>query len=79
LPACAKIWSIGWIVRLQLDRVVTCMRQNHSIELRYVDAAVSLIAARCAAPESGGRMIDAMLTNTLLPQVGRSGSGYSFE
>jgi ATP-dependent Clp protease ATP-binding subunit ClpA len=43
------------------------------------DAAVSLIAARCAEPESGGRMIDAMLTNTLLPQVGRSGSGYSFE
>jgi type VI secretion system protein VasG len=62
---------LGRIVRLQLDRVVTRMRQNHSIELCYDDAVVSLIASRCTEPESGGRMIDAILTNTLLPQVGR--------
>jgi type VI secretion system protein VasG len=62
---------LGRIVRLQLDRVVTRMRQNHSIELFYDDAVVSLIAARCTEPESGGRMIDAILTNTLLPQIGR--------
>jgi type VI secretion system protein VasG len=30
---------------------------------------VELIAARCTEPESGGRMIDSILTNTLLPQI----------
>jgi len=62
---------LGRIVRLQLDRVVARMQQNHSIELRYDDAVVSMIASRCTEPESGGRMIDAILTNTLLPQLGR--------
>jgi type VI secretion system protein VasG len=30
---------------------------------------VKLIAARCTEPESGGRMIDAILTNTVLPRI----------
>jgi type VI secretion system protein VasG len=32
---------------------------------------VKLISARCTEPESGGRMIDAILTNTVLPQLSR--------
>ncbi len=59
------------IIRLQLDRVVARIRQNHGAELRYGDDVVGLIASRCTEPESGGRMIDAILTNTLLPQVSR--------
>jgi type VI secretion system protein VasG len=59
------------IIRLQLDRVVARIRQNHAAELRYDDEVVRLIAARCTEPESGGRMIDAILTNTLLPRVSR--------
>ncbi len=59
------------IIRLQLDRVVARIRQNHAAALRYDEDVVRLIAARCAEPESGGRMIDAILTNTLLPQVSR--------
>jgi len=62
---------LGSIVRLQLDRIVARTRRNHSVDLNYDDAVVSLIASRCTEPESGGRMIDAILTNTLLPQVGR--------
>jgi type VI secretion system protein VasG len=30
---------------------------------------VKLIASRCNEPESGGRMIDAILTNTMLPAI----------
>jgi type VI secretion system protein VasG len=30
---------------------------------------VALIASRCTEVESGGRMIDAILTNTLLPAI----------
>jgi type VI secretion system protein VasG len=59
------------IVRLQLDRVVARTRQNQAVELSYDDGEVGLIASRCTEPESGGRMIDAILTNTLLPQIGR--------
>jgi type VI secretion system protein VasG len=62
---------LGRIVRLQLDRIVDRTRRNHAVELNYDAAVVSLIASRCTEPESGGRMIDAILTNTLLPQVGR--------
>jgi type VI secretion system protein VasG len=62
---------LGRIVRLQLDRIVARTRDNHAVDLAYDDAVVSLIASRCTEPESGGRMIDAILTNTLLPQVGR--------
>ncbi len=59
------------IIRLQLDRIVARIRQNHGAELRYDDDVVRLIASRCTEPESGGRMIDAILTNTLLPQISR--------
>jgi type VI secretion system protein VasG len=59
------------IVRLQLDRVVARTRQSQAVEVSYDDTVVRLIASRCTEPESGGRMIDAILTNTLLPQMGR--------
>jgi type VI secretion system protein VasG len=59
------------IIRLQLDRVVARIRLNHGAELHYGDDVVRLIASRCTEPESGGRMIDAILTNTLLPRISR--------
>ncbi|PZN33587.1 MAG: type VI secretion system ATPase TssH, partial [Proteobacteria bacterium] len=62
---------LGRIIRLQLDRVVARVRARHEITLEYDEQVVELIASRCTEPESGGRMIDAILTNTLLPQVSR--------
>ena len=32
---------------------------------------VDLIASRCTELESGGRMVDAILTQTLLPEISR--------
>jgi type VI secretion system protein VasG len=60
---------LGKIIRLQLGRVVSRVKQNHSIDLNYSEDVVKLIASRCTEPESGGRMIDAILTNTLLPTI----------
>jgi type VI secretion system protein VasG len=60
------------IIRLQLDRVVARVKTRHDIALSYDDEVVKLIASRCTEPESGGRMIDAILTNTLLAQISRS-------
>ena len=62
---------LGQIIRLQLNRVVARIGQNHGTALTYDDNVVKLIAARCSEPESGGRMIDAILTNALLPAISR--------
>lgn len=61
--------TIGQIIRLQLNRVVKRIKENHEIELTYSDAVVDLIASRCQELESGGRMIDAIITNNILPEL----------
>jgi type VI secretion system protein VasG len=60
---------IGAIARLQLGRIQRRIRDNHKVPFSYDDAVVKLIASRCTEVESGGRMIDAILTNTLLPAI----------
>jgi len=60
---------IGNIARLQLGRVAKRIQQSHRIPFTYDDAVVKLIVSRCTELESGGRMIDAVLTNTLLPRM----------
>ncbi len=60
---------MGDIIRLQLNRVVSRIAERHKVAMSYDDGAVALIASRCNEPESGGRMIDAILTNTMLPAL----------
>lgn len=60
---------IGAIARLQLARIEERVRANHRIPFTYDDSVVKLIASRCTELESGGRMIDAILTNTMLPRI----------
>jgi type VI secretion system protein VasG len=60
---------MGDIIRLQLGRIATRIDEHHKVPFTYDDAVVSLIASRCNEPESGGRMIDAILTNTMLPAI----------
>lgn len=57
------------IVGLQLDRIVRRVRDNHDIALDYDQAVVEHIVVRCTEVASGGRMIDAILTNTMLPAM----------
>jgi type VI secretion system protein VasG len=59
------------IIRLQLGRVARRIEENHRIDLSYTDGVVDLIGARCAEVESGARVVDAILTNTLLPEISR--------
>jgi len=59
------------IIRLQLSRIERRMLENHQAAFVYDDAVVDLIAARCTELESGGRMVDAILTQTLLPEISR--------
>jgi len=60
---------LGNIVRLQLSRIRRRIAENHRIPFEYDDAAIKLIISRCTELESGGRMIDAILTNTVLPRI----------
>jgi len=62
---------LATIIRLQLDRVVRRISDNHRAVLSYDDAVVDLIAKRCAEVESGARVVDAILTNTVLPAISR--------
>lgn len=57
------------IVRLQLNRIVKRIKENHEIDFIYGDDVVDLIVSRCNEVASGGRLIDAILTNTMLPEV----------
>jgi type VI secretion system protein VasG len=57
------------IIRLQLGQIGIRLRQTRGIDFAYDDAVVALVAARCREVESGGRMIDAILTNALLPGI----------
>jgi type VI secretion system protein VasG len=60
---------LAGIVRIQLDRVRRRIAENHGIEFDYKPEVVDLIVSRCNEVASGGRMIDAILTNTMLPQM----------
>jgi type VI secretion system protein VasG len=60
---------IGNIARLQLNRIQKRIAGNHKIPFTYDDAVVKLVVSRCTELESGGRMIDAVLTNTMLPHI----------
>jgi type VI secretion system protein VasG len=59
------------IIRLQLGRIQKRVSENREISFGYDDAVVDLIASRCTEVESGGRMVDAILTQTLLPEISR--------
>ncbi|STZ63316.1 protein disaggregation chaperone [Moraxella lacunata] len=57
------------IITLQLNKVIKRMRDNHNITLSHDDAVITLITNRCQEIESGGRMIDAIITNHILPMI----------
>ena len=62
---------LGFIIRLQLNRVVKRVKQNQNADLVYGDDVVAHIVSLCRDPDSGGRMIDNILTNDLLPKLSR--------
>ncbi|WP_425229594.1 type VI secretion system ATPase TssH [Sphingomonas sp.] len=60
---------LGGIVKLQLNRIKKRIAENHKIRFEYTQEVVDLIVSRCNEVASGGRMIDAILTNTMLPDM----------
>lgn len=61
--------AMAQIVRLQLNRIKKRVEANHQVPFQYTDAVVNQVLARCNNAESGGRIVDAILTNTVLPRI----------
>jgi len=57
------------IIRLQLDRIENRIQENHQVPFTYDDEVVELVQNRCTEVESGARMVDAILSHTLLPEI----------
>lgn len=57
------------IIRLQLKRIEARLLENHTVELAFDECIISLIADRCTETESGGRLVDSILSKTILSEV----------
>jgi type VI secretion system protein VasG len=62
---------LGQIVKLQLGRIKKRVEARYKIPFNFTEEVVKLVVSRCTESESGGRMIDAILTNTMLPDISR--------
>ncbi|TMM54133.1 type VI secretion system ATPase TssH [Sulfitobacter sabulilitoris] len=60
---------IGKITELQLGRIQKRVSESHKVPFEYSPGVVQEIVNRCQELESGGRMIDAIVTNTMLPDI----------
>ncbi len=59
------------IISINLKKVEKRVKENHGIPFLYGDDVVDLIAQRCTELERGARLVDAIVTNQLLPEIGR--------
>ena len=57
------------IIKLQVNRIAKRVRANHEAEFVYGDELVEAVLARCNEAESGGRVVDNILTHSMLPQM----------
>ena len=62
---------LAGIVRLQLGRIAHRIADNHRATFAADEAAVAHIVSMCNDPDSGGRVIDNIITNTILPALSR--------
>ncbi len=62
-------YMIAEITKLQLGRIKKRVESTHDVPFEYSDAVVDTIVDRCQELDSGGRMIDAIVTNTMLPDI----------
>lgn len=60
------------ILELHLNKITNRVYDNHKIKLAYTEQMMDLVINRCNDIHSGGRMIDSVLTNSLLPKLSQS-------
>jgi type VI secretion system protein VasG len=57
------------IARMKLGGVAKRTKSSHDVDLKFDDAVVEAIAARCREVESGARNVDHILRGTIMPIV----------
>ena len=62
---------IAQIAGLQLGRIQDRIRLHHEIELTISNDVIDFIVERCQQVASGARLIDTLLTNTVLPAISK--------
>ncbi|EGJ20246.1 ATPase [Cereibacter sphaeroides WS8N] len=62
---------IAAIAGQKLEAIARRLKAGHGAELVLGEGVLETIRARCTEVESGGRMIDAILSGTLLPELSR--------
>lgn len=67
---------LAGITRLKLGAVAQRMKTAHGAEMIYDDAVIDYIVQQCCDPDSGGRMIDNIITNSILPDLSRQVLGH---
>ena len=69
LPLSADM--LAGIVRLQLGRIGKRIEDNHRAKFVADQSAIEHIVSLCNDPDLGGRVIDNVITNTILPALSR--------
>src|SRR5205085_1170156 len=67
------------IIKLQLGRIESRVKQNHRASFAYDDGVIQAIQSRCKEVESGARNVDHILTGTLLPEISQQFLAYMAE
>jgi type VI secretion system protein VasG len=62
---------LGGITKLKLGSVAKRLKDAHGAKLNYGADVLSHIVEQCRDPDSGGRMIDNIITNSILPELSR--------
>ncbi|MFT4150233.1 MAG: type VI secretion system ATPase TssH [Paracoccaceae bacterium] len=62
---------LSGITRLKLNAIVKRMKENHGAKMVVSDEVLAHIVDQCRDPDSGGRMVDNIITNTILPDLSR--------
>lgn len=63
--------ALADITRLKLRSVAKRLKVSHNAEMIYGDDVLDHITEQCKDPDSGGRMIDNIITNSILPEMSR--------
>lgn len=61
--------SLNHIIDLKLNKIVKRVKENYGADFTFSQAVRDEIIARCNNVASGARMIDAIISNDLLPQI----------
>jgi type VI secretion system protein VasG len=68
-PLSAEV--LAGIVKLKLKAIVRRMKDNHGAVMTVSPEVMAYIVDQCKDPDSGGRMVDNIITNTILPDLSR--------